>query len=929
MASEQLGRPILAYPRQPSQARIPATGAAAKSTNASAAESPLEFRGFDFFTKRDLNQYKNASKAYFTPTNTGKRFSFNPSSWLGDATPPGSPVPSTEGSYAAIGRFPIPPDGKTPRLEKRILGMRRPWFWTILAIVIVLLIVAIGVGVGVGVSSRSSRGAVEAAPSSSPTTASSAAISNSPATTSTTTTSTATATPTVGAKIDCPAANGTTYQVPGSDKTFLRICGIDYSGSGEATDIRQVPTEDMLDCMKNCAGTANCTGCGGIGYTRGTLNIYNMSLEKQTEATTLRDYIVRAVVEQLSFAGIDWSSVERLSSPVLHIEAKFRDRSTPDSQQPIPGLAISQVVDLSGVVTPKIGTPSESPDHNRAANECRHTDPSPGTILLTPASDHVRSEAWKPAIPRLKPGPKPDPRTCTSTTTAIVTRRSHDGDEDQSVRSRKAISGLRPSRGGDTSIIEDNTQRQMQIAHGSFPKRRKAEPAGYALKPSTLDKLIDGIWEQIHGGMGVNPQEVFDQFLATPLLHGGISRDATLAPAAADTSSSAFPCERPFHRANVFTRGVTQASRACRSVEVIVQARWVEHFEAYVASLRGSAPSISDAKHRKTALAEACADFAWPEKELRNKMAIWRGYKEIKDAGGWAALVFAGMGIYRFCKYRIGFDRESMQRLRNLRPALEVAADTLHPNWRQLLSIVGESAQRVYQGHPHDWVVSLDGSRPTPLRTTYLQWDPYFSFRHIEECVVDEQTWGCDDPRWTPPAEGRVSTMATAASMPACEMCGKEQSDDPKLNGCFCFPSLFGCAKATPSPVQVFRTPNGRSNGLLALCEFERGAAVGEFVGVVTKGLQDVDVMESTTGTTNYQIWQGRQGNFTRFVNHSCNANAQYQRFRWLDTQRIILVSKGIEAGTEITVDYSDKYWKGLDKRCLCGEKSCRYRRDR
>lgn len=57
--------------------------------------------------------------------------------------------------------------------------------------------------------------------------------------------------------------------------------------------------------------------------------------------------------------------------------------------------------------------------------------------------------------------------------------------------------------------------------------------------------------------------------------------------------------------------------------------------------------------------------------------AIWRGYKEIKDHGGWACLVFAGMGIYRFCKYRIGFDPESMAILRRTRARFEVAADTM------------------------------------------------------------------------------------------------------------------------------------------------------------------------------------------------------------------------------------------------------------
>lgn len=83
----------------------------------------------------------------------------------------------------------------------------------------------------------------------------------------TSTTSSSTPTGNAEGKIDCPAANGTTYQVPGSDKRFLRICGIDYSDD-ESTNLRQVPTESILDCMKNCAGTAGCTGCGW-GYIEG------------------------------------------------------------------------------------------------------------------------------------------------------------------------------------------------------------------------------------------------------------------------------------------------------------------------------------------------------------------------------------------------------------------------------------------------------------------------------------------------------------------------------------------------------------------------------------------------------------------------------------------------------------------------------------
>jgi hypothetical protein len=320
------------------------------------------------------------------------------------------------------------------------------------------------------------------------------------------------------------------------------------------------------------------------------------------------------------------------------------------------------------------------------------------------------------------------------------------------------------------------------------------------------------------------------------------------------------------------------------------------------------------------ALTEACNDFGWTEKELRNKMAIWRGYKEIKDILGWVALVFSGMGLYRLCKYRIDFDKEKFQRVRALRLRMEVAADTLHQSWRQLLAIVGESTQQRFSGHPHDWVVYQDGSDPIPLRSTYLENDPNFSFEHLEESVLDTTSWGADDPRWIPP----LNAVACVTDTNVCDVCGQAQSNDATLNSCKCFPSLFGGPRL-PCPVQVFRTPNGRNNGIQALVPFERGIAIGEFVGLVTKNMEDQDVLDSKAGGRRYQIWQGRQGNFTRFANHSCKPNAQFQKFVWLGTQHILLVSKGIEAGMEITVDYSGSYWHGLDKRCLCGESCCRY----
>lgn len=294
--------------------------------------------------------------------------------------------------------------------------------------------------------------------------------------------------------------------------------------------------------------------------------------------------------------------------------------------------------------------------------------------------------------------------------------------------------------------------------------------------------------------------------------------------------------------------------------------------------------------------------------------AIWKGYRDIKNAAGWSALIFAGPGIYRFCKYRLGLDPDALVKLRGLKTRFEVAADTLHPDWRKLLPMVGESAQLHWRGHPHSWVVSKRKD-PLPLAFTYRQWDTNFSFRHITESEVDKQAWGDKDPRRLSPGPDFI-----------CELCSQRQSAVAEQNECVCFAEVFGINALKNIPVQVFQTENGRNNGVMACCSFARGIAIGEYVGLVTKGLANTDVMQSQAGEHEpYQIWQGRCGNFTRFINHSCEPNCQFQTFSWLGIQRMLVISKGVPAGKELTVDYSSRYWEQLDKKCLCGSVRCRY----
>lgn len=474
---------------------------------------------------------------------------------------------------------------------------------------------------------------------------------------------------------------------------------------------------------------------------------------------------------------------------------------------------------------------------------------------------------------------------------AVTARAS---DNPRPPKRRKATGGLRVSSG--QSSDDGTVSRRLGSDTRVFPQRKKRLPDNPALQPSTFDKFVGGVWESIYSGVKLDPTEVIEQWQA---IEGNgqprLLTDAEHELALGEESAM----QNMFGRMSVLARKISQTSRTCRSLEVIVQAYWVQCFDDRVDEL---AVTMSREKAKKSAIAEACMNLNWSEKELRNKMGIWRGYHDIKGAGGWAALVFAGMGLYRFCKYRVSFTDETFQTLKALRHRFEVAADTLHPRWRQLLAIIGGTTERKYTGHPHDWVVGSPSNEAVPLPQTYQQWDKDFSYTHLDTCAIDEDAWGLFDPRTVVPL--------TSPEAHACQACGEHQSDDPRDNACTCFPNLFGSTKAGFTPVQIFRTPNGKNNGLSACCPFERGAAVGEFVGQVTSGLANLDVMVGETDRATYQIHQGRQGNHTRFVNHSCQPNTQYERFVWLGMQRIVLVSKGIEAGEEITVDYSDTYWK-------------------
>ncbi|GFF39863.1 SET domain-containing protein SNOG_11806 [Aspergillus udagawae] len=538
--------------------------------------------------------------------------------------------------------------------------------------------------------------------------------------------------------------------------------------------------------------------------------------------------------------------------------------------------------------------------------------PLPDSILL--GSIDLKNGQVIPCSP-ITPTATP-PRDDETDENTPLTPRSIQNEEVHPPKRHKTVSGLRPSRhlqpagttvespepahsGDSHSEDQDTASGSVRQVHSDtgFPQRRKAgqDYVAPVLEPTSTDKLIAGIWRQMYSPVKLSRTPAVVE--PTINIRTGVSGDV-------------------FRAVNTLCMKYYNQSQSSRALEMVVQAYWIECYEARIAVIRLENPHLSSTEARMTALKEACAVLNWKEKDLRNRMAIWRGYKEIKDAGGWPSLIFASFGVYRFCKYRTGFGEGFSTRLRHIRSSLEVAADTLHPEWRDLLHVIGQGDTRhQYHGHPHEWV-TVTGEPALPLHATYahLNLPNGFHYRFIDECVLDTTVFGEEDPRRVPDLDPDI-----------CQVCESKQADDVEQNQCSCFPALFGGVKG-PAPVQIFSTASGKNNGVVARVNFERGAAIGEFVGLITNGISGVDVMVGGTKGRTYQIYQGEMGNFTRFINHSCRPNSQFQRFYWRGQERIIVVSRGIVAGREITVDYSDHYWKQLNKVCLCGELCCRFR---
>lgn len=131
------------------------------------------------------------------------------------------------------------------------------------------------------------------------------------------------------------------------------------------------------------------------------------------------------------------------------------------------------------------------------------------------------------------------------------------------------------------------------------------------------------------------------------------------------------------------------------------------------------------------------------------------------------------------------------------------------------------------------------------------------------------------------------------------------------------------------SPPEIV-SAGGMGEGLRATASYEVGDYLGELVGelVPLESQYHHDGWASLLVTDNgacCHIHSRYFGNWTRKINHSCEANSVFRSVKISGIWCVMVEAVSpIPAGATITVSYGNRYWEDQDAAlCLCGSKKC------
>lgn len=205
--------------------------------------------------------------------------------------------------------------------------------------------------------------------------------------------------------------------------------------------------------------------------------------------------------------------------------------------------------------------------------------------------------------------------------------------------------------------------------------------------------------------------------------------------------------------------------------------------------------------------------------------------------------------------------------------------------------------------HPHHIVRTLDGGLRCPTFDGKLQ-------VHVDGYIFDPRKWppGTPDPTIRTPEDG------------PCDVCHSNEMCDCTIH------SLAGTL------VELVEYPL-KGVGVRSLARFKKGDVLDLFIGELRPPGYEGDPVYALMHQSKMSAEGGRAlicpkryGNWTRFINHSCNPSTEFCK-RTIGRKTVITVeaTRNIELFEEITIDYGEAYFTN-GRKCYCYESVCRYR---
>lgn len=299
-----------------------------------------------------------------------------------------------------------------------------------------------------------------------------------------------------------------------------------------------------------------------------------------------------------------------------------------------------------------------------------------------------------------------------------------------------------------------------------------------------------------------------------------------------------------------------------------------------------------------------------------NELNLSQRYASFAAEHGWMMLsILANSAAFREAArtfdYRLWFclnlsvflNKNSLEYFAKIRGLDWSLALLRKPEYAAYIADLREGYPGLESDHPHSYIVPQDSN---PVRK------PHYNGK-IQKNITSNRYDALSYRPTTRPK--RLPRDPTIDKRRRCFICRRKT--------CRCDPS--SCDGVLRPLVELAESGNNVGVGIRVLQPIPKNRLLAEYVGEIVPSDGSVDdtyLCRSRNSSVDAQ----ELGNWTRFINHSCDAHAELSNVIIGNRHRCMVKSvKDVGMFEELTLDYGDHYWAVRAVLCRCGSPNCRF----